>query len=359
MCNTSGYGSSLCPTATISSVLTRQRWEKLLKEHLPTQRDSTRLYDLQSLSAIHRLRKGTSPASFERCEYVLVTDNYGLTVVGRLVDERILWPLAMLESEIASLLWVRSPAVGDDLPRQQLMAAVYTAIQPPAHLWIKYVEEIERLERRGRVNSDEAVILRSLPVAREALMDVTLGESNKINSGSVQIIVERVRENLTSPFKMEADDARTERDRAAQDADSARRERQELSANVDKLKSKLDEFEKETEARSERIQLRAGRRAHRVVLTCIVMVSLALICPTVLNASDPHAVAHMPGWLTTAFTAAGISLIALASIQQFFGGAVRDWFRPIERWLARRIERRLRLAAGLAEPSSGGETSES
>ena len=264
----------------------------------------------------------------------------------------------MLESEIASLLWVRSPAVGDDLPRQQLVAATYTAIQPPAHLWMKYVEEIERLERRGRVNSDEAVILRSLPVAREALMDVTLGESNKINTGSVEIIVERVRGNLTSPFKMEADDARTERDQAAQDAASARRERQELSANVDGLKRKLDAFEKETESRSERIKLRAGRRAHRVVLACIVMVSLILIGPAVVNASDPHAVAHLPGWLTIAFTAAGVSLIALASIQQFFGGAVSDWFRPIERWLARRIEDHLRLAAGLVEPSSGEETSQ-
>jgi len=331
--------------------------EALLKEVLPTQRETTRLYDLQSLSAIHRMRKGTSLGSFEQCGYVLATDNYGLSVVGRRVDERHQWPLAMLDSEVASLLWVRSPAVADDLPRQQLVAAVYTAIQPTAHLWMKYVEEIERLEQRGQVNADEAVILRSVPEAREALMDVTLGESNKINPGSVEEIVERVRGNLSSPYKIEADDARAERDRAAQDADFARKQGQMLGASLDSLKVKLDALQKEEVARANRIKLRAQRRAHNRVLTCVAAISLLLITPEIVSILHPSAVGHLPAALRIPFGLAGAALVALTSIQVFFG-AVRDWFRPIERWLAQRIERRMRLAAGLAEVGASEDTTQ-
>lgn len=326
--------------------------EELLKEVLPTQRDSTRLYDLQSLSAIHRLRKGTSPRSFEQCGCVLVTDNFGLTVVGRRVDERHHWPLAMLESEIASLLWVRSPAVAEDLPRHQLIAAVYTAIRPTAHLWMKYVEEIERLEQRGRVDADEAVILRSLPEAREELMNVTLGESGKVNSGSVEVIVERVRENLSSPYRVEADDARAERDRATQDAESARRERQELSQSLASLQVRLDALAEEDDARNDRIKTRSEHQARRIVLTCVALVSLILILPELIGVSDPSLVTHLPAGLRIVFGFAGVGLAAVTSVQAFFANPVRDWFRPIELRLACRIERRMRLAAGLTEVRS-------
>ena len=167
--------------------------EDRLKAELPAQKESTRLYDLQSISAMHRLRKGSSPDRFERCGYVFVTDNSGLAAVARKVSERHLWPLVMLESQVAALLWVRSPAIVEDLPRHQLLAAAYAGMQPVPHLWMRYAEEIERLEQRGQVNPEEAVGLRSRPEARDVLMDVTLGEPGNINPESVELIVSRMR----------------------------------------------------------------------------------------------------------------------------------------------------------------------
>jgi len=326
--------------------------ETLMKELLPGQRDSTRLYDLQSLSAVHRLRKGSSPGSFELCRFVFVTDNWGLTAVGRRVDERHNWPLAMLDSEIASLLWVRSPAVADDLPRQQLVAAVYTAMQPPPYLWLKYVEEIERLERRGGVNADEAVILRSLPEAREALMDVTLGETNNINPGSMERIVERVKESLSVPYKIEAADARAERDLAAKDADSARREGESLNASVGDLTDRLEAFESADRARERRIKERAQRKARAVRLLCVCLVALILVAVAVIAFVDSSVTRHLPSGLRIAFGLAAAVLVALTAVQLFFPGSVADWFLPAERRLARSIERRMRLNAGLLAEAS-------
>jgi hypothetical protein len=324
--------------------------DALLKKELPTQKESTRLYDLYSISAVHRLRKGSSPDSFERCGYVFVTDNSGLIAVARKVDERHRWPLVMLESQIASLLWVRSPAVAEDLPRQQLLAAVYTGMQPAPHLWMKYVEEIERLEAEGLVNPDEAVLFRSRPEARDILMDVTLGESTRINEKSMEQIVSRVRADISLPYRREVDDAKAARDRAEQEAGSQRLESDRLRQDLQEIRRQL---EHERQARDENIKQQAARRSHRIVLSAVVVVVLILCFPVVLKTVDPGAVRHLPAWLAFLSTGVAVILAFLGSFRMFIGGTVLDWLRPVEQRLASHTERRLRASAGLPPKSNG------
>jgi hypothetical protein len=237
--------------------------------------------------------------------------------------------------------------VADDLPRQQLLAAVYTGMQPAAHLWMKYVEEIERLESRGEVNPDEAVILRSRPEARDVLMDVTLGETSKINPESMEIIVDRVRENLSSPYRVDAHRASVERDRAEEKASTARSVSDGLLRDVGDLQAKLGHLEAQDQVRDKRIQERATRRAHRIVLAAVTAVVLVFIIPTTLKIADPAAVKHLPAGIAVTFTAVAVILVALKSTQTLVGGTIMDWFGPVERRLAARIERRLRVSAGL------------
>jgi hypothetical protein len=338
------------PDSYYSYGLDESALEDLLKKELPAQKESTRLYDLQSISALHRIRRGSSPDSFERCGHVFVTDNFGLTVVARQLDERHLWPLVMLENEVASLLWVRSPVVAEDLPRQELMAAVYTGMQPAPHLWMKYVEEIERLEARGDVNPDEALVLRSRPEAGEVLMSVTLGDTNMINAESMEVIVDRVREQISSPYKREADSAAAARDKAERETEAHRQISDELRADVDGMQAKLKRIETDNAIRDERIQHTAARRARRRVYTGVTLTILILFFPETLKTVDSTAVKHLPVWISLIFSsmAAGVALISF--VQIFIKGTVLDWLGPVERHLAARIERRLRVSAGLPQP---------
>jgi hypothetical protein len=318
--------------------------DALLQKELPAQKGSTRLYDLQSISAVHRLRKGGSPDSFERCGYIFVTNNSGLIVVARQVDERHLWPLVMLESEIASLLWVRSPAVAEDLPRQQLLAAVYTGMQPAAHLWMKYVEEIERLEARGVVNPDEAVLFRSRPEARDVLMDVTLGDTTMINAESMEKIVKRVREDQSLQLRHEADSANASNDKPERRAGSQRLESDRLLQELEAVRGQL---ESERQARDKHIKQLAIRRARRVMLAVVIVVILIFCFPVALKTVDPSVVKHLPAWIALVSTAVAVAVAVLGSIRMFIGGTVLDWLKPIEQRLAARNERRLRDPHGL------------
>jgi hypothetical protein len=326
--------------------LNEEALDALLRKELPGQKNSTREYDLKSISAVHRMRKGSSPDSFEHCGYVFVTDNSGLIAVARQVDERHRWPLVMLESEMASLLWVRSPAVAEDLPRQQLLAAVYTGMQPAPHLWVKYVEEIERLQDRGFVNPAEAIIFRSRPEAREILMDVTLGDTTMINPQSMEQIVHRVREEIGTPPSAAVDQANVTSIGARPGNIPLRQEADQLRKDLELTSAKLEAQQK---ACDEYVKRHAERSARRVMVTVGLASGLILVSPLIAKSADPGIAMHFPGWIAVVSTVLAGVVTALGLIRMFIAGAILDWLKPVEKRLAASKERRLRAALVLPE----------
>jgi hypothetical protein len=340
--------------------------DDLLRDHLPGQKEVTRRYDVQSISAVHRLRRGSSPESFERCGYVLMTDNTGLVAASRRVDERHRWPLAMLDSDVAALLWVRGPAVAEDLPRDQLLATVYSGMQPGGHLWLKYVEEIERLQQRGAVNEDEALVLRSRPEARRALMDVTLGEADSIDAESITTVVERVRETLEAPLRDVINHTQAERDaalRSAQEAAAVAQHQQaeaakhaqtavHVSDEVKSLRNRLADAEEQRREQSERLRAQAQKRARRWIIAFLLLVGAALAIFGGLALLLPHLGARWPAWIGIAGIVSGVAIAVLGAVRIVVGGSVKDWLKPVESRLAARLERKARERAGVPrEPS--------
>ena len=327
-----------------------------LKEDLPTQRESTRRYDVQSLSAIHRLREGSSVSNFERCRYVLVTDNVGLCIASRHIEEEHRWPLAMLDNDLAALLWVRSPATADDLPREQLLATVHAGMQPSAHLWMRYVEEIERLEHSGIVDSDEAIVLRTQPEARRALMDVTLGQLEAVTPESVESVLQRVRTDLEVPLRDALTKAQEERDRAFRDAGDARATAEFVEAgsasNVKALAERLKSLELERSNQEDRILRRSVLRAGRYLRMSTILLALILATAAGINQILPANVDGVPLPVRAIAAIAGFALVAVAVLQGVFGGSVKEWAGPIRDRLAERLERSDRRRAGLPPRSS-------
>lgn len=342
--------------------------ETVLQTVVGYRSETTRNYDVQSLSAIHRLRHGESPAQFERCGFVLVTDNGSLVKASsRLNSEKHVFPLAMLDNVLAGLLWVRSPAIADDLPRQQLIATAYAGMQPGSHLWAKYLGEIERLQSTGVVDSDEAFILRARPEARRALMDVTLGEASDLDGDAITTVVERVRAELVAPIRDEALAAAEQRDHALEQARLAALEgqskdaelqqqlerQQALSAEVSGLASQLGNLQIERERQHTTLQDRARRRAHQIVHGSVYIVCAVLIVLGSLKYAAPTLLSRMPTWVAIAALVAVVAIFALGGIRHFTGGSVREWLKPLEVRLAKRLHAKYRRGAGL---SPAGET---
>jgi hypothetical protein len=153
--------------------------------------------DIDSLTAIYRLRDGKDSRDLADCRAVFVTHNFSLFQIAasffRSKDRRAVPPCAH-DAALATMLWLREPMDMPDLPRDRIIADAYAALNPRPELWLKYNEEIERLRSEGHLEEDDAVFLRYGREAQEALMDETRGNPDAFTAGTVAHVLQRSRE---------------------------------------------------------------------------------------------------------------------------------------------------------------------
>jgi hypothetical protein len=258
--------------------------EVRLEDHLETvlhyRFPGARRHDVDSLSAIHRLRKGENSSKLERSRAMLITTNGGLARASQhFAGEDHVWPLAMTESAIASLLWVRSPAVSDELPRKQLLASAYAGMQPDSYLWGKYLDEVTLLETRGELLPADALLLRVGMEPRLALMESTAGESDEISPETLVDVLDRLKKDAVAPVAEELSEAIVREASATQAADEAsaswlvqqdanvqlRKRVEDAEAKSAEVLRKMGERDKRDALQVEKIHTRSIQNAKRTV----------------------------------------------------------------------------------------------
>ena len=86
---------------------------------------------------------------------------------------------------MTTLCWLKAPLQAPDLPRKQILADCYAAMQPGDELWSRYLNEVDRLKEAGDVTQEDYDTLRYSIDARRALMNQTLGSSESFTLGTV------------------------------------------------------------------------------------------------------------------------------------------------------------------------------
>ncbi|MCA0297100.1 MAG: hypothetical protein LCH96_17650 [Actinobacteria bacterium] len=248
--------------------------------------------DLNSLTAIHRLRGGSSPRQLERCRAVLITDNDRLAAVGKSFFDRTehLWPVVMMENDLAALVWVKEPQRFPELPRAQVIADCYAALSPSPSLWHKVSEEIDRLQARGAITEDDVAILRYSHEASTAIMDATLGEPTRVTAPTIREALAQAKTMAAEPVARERDEALVRALTAEADGATKESARQalvgdleiahgevnvkagqvaELSAQLDALRRREADMRTSINDRA----IRSARRARRIILAIAVVVT--------------------------------------------------------------------------------------
>lgn len=180
--------------------------------------------DLDSLTAVHRLRGGRCNSRLETCKAVLVTDNQNLVRASRQFFNagQHRWPLAMVDHELAALVWIKQPAQAPDLPRRQIISDCYAALSPSDSYWEKVTSEIQSLKASDRLSADEIAILVGSHEAQRSIMEVTLADPKRVDERSIQKALGRAIETLSQPARAEAKTAK-QRAAAAEDAETQAR----------------------------------------------------------------------------------------------------------------------------------------
>lgn len=350
--------------------LDEKKLEDLIQARVRYLQDAARTNDVLSLSATHRLRKGTRAKALEHCGATLVTSNTGLVRGAMEFDSAGgSFPLAITTEALASILWVRSPATAPDAPRQILLASAFAGMQPSAHLWSKYLDEVDRLEKSETVSADEAIVLRSSRSSRDALMEETLGESDAPMDEAPLAVLDRVRRGVAAPLeeKVNALTARA----AAADAVAvhtsedwlkqvdAKTEAQakfaELAEAHGALSATIRSAEREEQQKRERIRKRSEEIARRAVRGIAWSVRLLALVVT-FGAIALFVTREDPSDRT------GVLLVGVIGILTFMAPFVPTLDGILSRWeekFADRGERKRLLDAGYQSTSSPSPSLES
>ena len=172
-------------------------------------------HDVDSISAVARIRRGRQSYAIERCRAVFVTTNGALARVTREFFQPEATPgavaLCITDYALANLLWLKNPTVAPQLPKRRLVADAYAAMQPPDDLWKAYLAEIARLEERGDITADDYYLLRYSLAARKSLMDMTRGEPEAFSEGTPLEVLEIAKRHVRADLEQELTQERRRR----------------------------------------------------------------------------------------------------------------------------------------------------
>src|SRR5829696_6125248 len=197
--------SRSCQLPPKRTILPLMRRNSLLQTEVGYRRREALLRDLDSLTAIHRLRGGELRRRIERSDAVLVSNNYSLARAGKTFFDSLYGasgvPLCMLDSRAAAIAWLMSPVQAADLPRRQVIATSYAALSPPDAMWRKYLSEVRKLASRGDLSEDQVALLAFSPEARLALMNETDGDVGAFGEGTVPRVLQHARQTAQAETK--------------------------------------------------------------------------------------------------------------------------------------------------------------
>jgi hypothetical protein len=317
--------------------------EKALKDALPEQRDEARRRDVDSLSAIHRQRRGRAAQQLESCAAVFVTTNGALVWAGtkffrKQMSEEGVSPVIHAH-DLTTIAWIKIPTAPPDLPRLQVIADSFAALNPSDELWRKYTNEISRLRKRGDVSTEEFHVLRYSMEARRALLASTFGDPDVFTEGSVPAILAKAREEITAELRHQLDSeraAKKEQKQLAEESLAAERAARE-SENARRKSLEAAVAEKE-QRRKSAIARRAEFAAKAITAVVMTVAGLAVA----FGAFVASSVLLPQAWKESLPPLAAISVAGVAvfsTLNLIFGASLLDLAKKLKTSLSGRIER--------------------
>ena len=190
-------------------------FEQVLDDEVSYYSARTREFDVNSVRSIYMKRNKKNIPSLEKSHAVLVTSNSAFAKAAWQYGQQYAPSQAVstviTDFTLANLAWLKAPMGGPAIPRTQLMAFCYAALQPSGELLGQYLNEIEKLESEGRISERDLQLLRSSPLVPTELMHLTLGNDELLGEETVTQILKRVSDEIKGEVADRAE--QLERDR--------------------------------------------------------------------------------------------------------------------------------------------------
>jgi len=303
------------------------KFEATLDDEVSYYNSRAKYYDINSVRSIYVLRSGTAPKSIERAKAVLVTSNAAFAQAayryGQKHEESREVSSVITDFSLANMAWLKSPLGAPALPMTEVLAVSYAALQPSKELLDKYMNEIDKLEKDGKISARDHQLLRS-QLAQDELMNLTLGEEDALTEQTITETLRRVTEEI-----------------AREENDKYRAEKAKHEETLAELKA---EREKLIRAQ-EQLYWRCKRRA-RVYALVVSIFIVALLLFGLVGGDGLRSTNQILGWGLT--VAAGF-VILFSFGSMVFGTTVKRFHEKLETRISTWLIRRKMAELGLDE----------
>lgn len=188
------------PSYTEKFQIDEKSFEQVLEDEVSYFNPRAKEYDINSVRSIYVLRANTTPSSLERAKAVLVSSNTGFARAayeyGKQHEEAREVSSVITDFSLANMAWLKAPMGAPSVPMTELLAYSYAALRPPKALLDKYLTEIDRLQKQGKISERDHQLLRSSAIAQEELMRLTLGDDTALTEETVTETLRRVSDEI-------------------------------------------------------------------------------------------------------------------------------------------------------------------
>ena len=356
------------PTHALQLGLDEGRLTDALQKRVGYVSERARQHDLDALTAIYRLRRGTFPAHLEDSRALFVTSNEALVEASSRYfrdefDRKDAFPCCVTDHLLTTLVWLKQPQRAPTLPENRLIADAYAALNPSEELWKRYLDRIATGQIDGQINAENYVLLRYATSAKRELMNLTLGDSDAFVDGTIEQVLARARAEVQAEALDELERQQQARAQAEEQARLAQRSADDQVAQVRAaeqatLKSTHEQHAHQVTHLNEQLRMahekqqtrykdlheRLKRKAQRQARTARLAIYILCAAPLALTIWRISPVPAPPEWLHVPGPIAffsGVLLTAITIGSVLEGTSLHSFLGPVEAKVAAWRERQL------------------
>lgn len=186
-----------------SAVIDEQGLEDYLKEKYKDRIEKKEKVlgpDIDSISAISRLRKGKYVKKLEESKAIFVTNNYDLIKYSNLfLNKKEFGEISysISDVELTTILWLKTFKTNPDLPKFKLIENARLALEPSNQIMERFKDVIEKMKEEELINdTDVFENLKTNLYYKAELMEKIEGDGDNITNEVVRGIIDKQTENL-------------------------------------------------------------------------------------------------------------------------------------------------------------------
>ena len=191
-----GIGVEVTPHYTEDFQIDETVFEQVLEDEVYYRNPRAKEYDINSVRSIYTIRANRFAPSLEKARAIFVTSNVAFAKAaweyGQQYESAQDVSVVISDFSLANVAWLKAPMGAPSIPKTQLLALSYAALEPSSKLLGKYLTEVDRLEKKGMITERDHLLLRSSHLVYDELMHLTLGDDASLTQETITQTLERV-----------------------------------------------------------------------------------------------------------------------------------------------------------------------